>query len=55
MFTLESAASQPTNVIGLTAWVKRHALLAYIGLTLGLTWPVMLAEVLGSWGLTHFD
>lgn len=55
MSTLEvKASSLQTSAAGLTTWVKQHALLAYIGLTFGLTWPLMLAEVLGSWGVIPF-
>ena len=55
MSTLEVKASSPqTSAAGLTTWVNQHALLAYIGLTFGLTWPLMLAEVLGSWGVIPF-
>lgn len=55
MFTQEVTASpQQARAAGLAVWVKQHALLAYILLTFGLTWPVMLAEVLGSWGLIPF-
>jgi len=55
MFTREiTASTQQPNASGLTVWVKHHALLAYILLTFGLTWPLMLAEVLGSWGVISF-
>lgn len=55
MSTLQVKALSPqTSAVGLIAWVKAHALLAYIGLTFGLTWPLMLAEVLGSWGVISF-
>lgn len=55
MSTLQVKALSPqTSAVGLTTWVKAHALLAYIGLTFGLTWPLMLAEVLGSWGVISF-
>lgn len=42
MSTLQvKAASPQTNPAGLTTWVKAHALLAYMLLTFGLTWPLM--------------
>lgn len=44
-----SASASP-----LTTWVRQHALFAYLLLTFGLTWPLMLAEVLGSWGVISF-
>ena len=55
MSTLQvEASSQQTSAAGLRRWVKAHALLAYLGLTFGLTWPLMVAEVLGSWGVIPF-
>lgn len=55
MSTLQVKASSPqTSTASLTTWVNQHALLAYIVLTFGLTWPLMLAEVLGSWGVIPF-
>lgn len=55
MVTQESTfSSQPAGRTGLTSWIKRYPLLAYSGLAFGLTWPLMLAEVLGSWGLIPF-
>lgn len=55
MFTKEATSPpQQPSAVGPTGWVKQHALLAYILLTFGLTWPLMLAEVLGSWGVLPF-
>lgn len=55
MFTRETTSSlQHPGASGLMTWVKQHALLAYSLLTFGLTWPLMLAEVLGSWGVIPF-
>lgn len=55
MFTQEATSPpQQSSASGLTVWVKQHALLAYILLTFGLTWPLMLAEVLGSRGVIPF-
>jgi hypothetical protein len=55
MFTLEATpvAKQPGNT-GLTTWANHHALFAYLLLAFGLTWPLMLAEVLGSRGVIPF-
>ncbi|MCX6048467.1 MAG: CPBP family intramembrane metalloprotease [Chloroflexi bacterium] len=55
MFTLETkSSSQPASAPGLTTWIKEHPLRTYIFLTFGLTWPLMLIEVLGSWGVIAF-
>ncbi|MCE7985006.1 MAG: CPBP family intramembrane metalloprotease [Caldilinea sp. CFX5] len=43
-----------TEQRGVKGWLHRHPLLAYVLLTFGLTWPFMLAEVLGSRGLIPF-
>ncbi len=55
MFKLQATSSpQLPKAASLVAWVKQHALLAYILATFGLTWPFMWAEVLGSWGVLSF-
>lgn len=55
MATQESAFSpQPMAQTGVTSWIKQHPLLAYLALAFGLTWPLMGAEVLGSWGFIPF-
>jgi len=46
--------ARSSAAIRLTTWVKTHALLVYFLLTFGLTWPIMLAEVLGSRGVIPF-
>lgn len=54
LITAVTAAHRQTSTIGLRGWIKAHALLAYVLLTFGLTWPFMLAEVLGSRGVIPF-
>jgi uncharacterized protein len=55
MVTLPATASpEQASASGLTTWSRDHALLTYILLTFGLTWPFMIAEVLGSWGVIPF-
>ena len=55
MVTDNTMASPPSaSASPLTTWVKQHALLAYMLLTFGLTWPWMVAEVLGSRGIVPF-
>lgn len=55
MFKLQATSSAHLpKTASLGAWIKQHALLAYILTTFGLTWPFMWAEVLGSWGLLSF-
>ncbi|MFN8442859.1 MAG: CPBP family intramembrane glutamic endopeptidase [Caldilineaceae bacterium] len=52
LFTTDITTSPlPTGVRG---WINEHPLLAYVLLTFGLTWPLMLGEVLGSRGVIRF-
>lgn len=55
MTTRESTlpSNQPSTARVVT-WIKGNALLAYFLLAFGLTWPFMIAEVLGSWGVIPF-
>jgi membrane protease YdiL (CAAX protease family) len=54
MVTQEATSSSPPDSAGLITWINRHALLVYLVLTFGLTWPWMWAEVLGSRGAIPF-
>lgn len=55
MTTFEATVTAPqSGATRLHTWVKQHALLTYGLLTFGLTWPFMIAEVLGSRGWIPF-
>lgn len=49
------AQSLPSqNTTAFSGRLGRHRLLAFFVLTFGLTWPIMLADALGSYGLLPF-
>lgn len=55
MFRFNTTTTMPPiNRTGLGDWIKQHPLLSYGLLTFGLTWPIMLLEVLGSWEILPF-
>lgn len=54
MTMITTQSPQHAHRTSLTTWVKQHALWAYFFCTIGLAWPVMIAEVLGSRGLIPF-
>lgn len=49
-FAPPTPSSQPQG----NTWLQAHPLLAYFLLAFGLTWPFMIAELLGSWGVIPF-
>lgn len=50
--TVKPVGSQ--TVAGALGWLKRHPLAAYFALAFGLTWPFLIADALGAYGLIPF-
>jgi membrane protease YdiL (CAAX protease family) len=42
------------NTVGLLGWVRRHSLFTFFALAFGFTWPFMIADALGAYGVIPF-